>query len=397
MSFRPVEHLLEAIQQGRLNKLISLVQHGYNIRVKNKLEQNLLFYVLQQQRLQLDSPLTRKRLQIFKHLIAQYNLDAHAFDSYGKNLFNWAANLNCTAEALHLLSAYPGDVDILIKDQCGSCSLHYAVEHGNETLVHAIVNYLLRYRLRFDVRDAFGNTPEDLARKLGYEKIGHFLAQASRSTIYMTREMPVRQAPASLEKTKPTKKSSTRSTLSEYFNMIEMRVHEAKSFDDWSTVAALRAYRRDFTDKKSNRMSKCQINPTHRSGSKDSLSLCLAADSLPEPGRKPSSIPTLPKIVTTDRATGNQSEEMLRLFELHLSPSFRRQYVPLCHENIIPSITLDAPPNGANLAVHLSPLEHRPSLTNLRQPSPLMEHDEEHHLPVPPVAKQHRKSIVAMN
>ena len=67
--------------------------------------------------------------------------------------------------------SYPGDIDILVRDQLGLCSLHYAIEHGNDILVHAIVDYLLQYRIRFDIKDNHNNTPEELARKLGYDEI----------------------------------------------------------------------------------------------------------------------------------------------------------------------------------------------------------------------------------
>lgn len=245
MKHKSIEHLLEAIQQGKLSQIISLIKYGQNIYVKNKFQQNLLVYILQQQRQQQDPSLIQKRFQIFKYLIKQHNLDIHSLDSYGKNLFNWAMNLNCTKEALFLLNTYPGDIDLLVRDHSGSCSLHYAVEHGNEVLVHAIVNYLLRYRLRFDIKDAYGNTPEDLAMNLGYENIHQFLSQACRSTIHTARELPSQQAQI-------PKVSPSTSVLSEYYSMIEARIGTAKSMNDWKTVLALRAYRKSMPNRKSN-------------------------------------------------------------------------------------------------------------------------------------------------
>lgn len=233
------QKLLHAIEQCQLNKIIALVKQGHNIHMQNTLGQNILVHLLQQQ----DLLLSKKRFQIFRFLITNYNLNIHSFDYYGKNLFNWAANLNCTDEALYLLNSSPGDIDILARDHTGSCSLHYAVEHGNEILVHAIVNYLLRYRLRFDIQDAHNNTPEDLARKLGYEKIAQFLAQACRSTVFLSREIPFQQRQAMTHKSKSSSTVSSSSFLdsSEYFNLVETRIDAAKSLDDWKTVAALRA------------------------------------------------------------------------------------------------------------------------------------------------------------
>jgi hypothetical protein len=256
----PRQKLLEAIEQCRLTKIITLVKQGHDIHAQNTLGQNFLVHILQQQQQQ-NSLLSNKRFQIFQFLIENYNLDIHSFDYYGKNLFNWATNLNCTQEALYLLHSYPGDINILVRDHTGSCSLHYAVEHGNDILVHAIVNYLLRYRLRFDIKDAHNNTPEDLARKLGYDKIGHFLAQACRSTIFLSREIPFQQQRPMTNKSKLTKTTNSSATIrssladsSEHFNLIETRVHTAKSFDDWKTVAALRAYKKDINEKNFNKI-----------------------------------------------------------------------------------------------------------------------------------------------
>jgi len=249
MTGKTERNLHEAIEQGQLNKIISLIKHGHNIYIKNTFRQNILVYILQQP--QQDSLLRRKRFEIFQFLITNYNLNINSLDYYGKNVFNWATNLNCTKEALYLLNSYPGGIDILVRDQLGSCSLHYAVEHGNEILVHAIVNYLLRYRLRFDIKDGHNNTPEDLARKLGYDKIGCFLSQACRSTIYMSREIPIQQSIINKPK---TNNSSSLLDPSEYFYLIETRIHAAKSLGDWKTVAALRAFKRNTNEKHSKRI-----------------------------------------------------------------------------------------------------------------------------------------------
>lgn len=258
------QKLLEAIDQCHLSKIISLVKHGHNIHVQNTFGQNFLVHILQQQRQ--DSLLSKNRFQIFRFLIANYNLNIHSFDCYGKNLFNWAANLNCTQEALYLLHSYPGDIDILVRDHAGSCSLHYAVEHGNDILVYAIVNYLLRYRLRFDIKDARNNTPEDLAKKLGYDKIEHLLRQASRATIFLSREIPCQQQqqqqrPVTGKSKFTINTTSSISSLSlldssEYFNLLETKVNAAKTLDDWKTVAALRAFKRNTNEKNSNKMRK---------------------------------------------------------------------------------------------------------------------------------------------
>ncbi|CAF1427138.1 unnamed protein product [Adineta ricciae] len=378
MKHKSVEHLLEAIQQGKLSQIISLIKYEHNIYVKNKFQQNLLVYILQQQRQKQDLSLIQKRFQIFKYLIKQHNLDIHSLDSYGKNLFNWATNLNCTKEALFLLNSYPGDIDLLVRDQSGSCSLHYAVEHGNEVLVHAIVNYLLRYRLRFDIKDAYDNTPEDLAMKLGYEDIHQFLNQACPATIYMARELPSQQAQIA-------KVSPSTSVLSEYYSMIETRIGAAKSMDDWKTVIALRAYRKSMPNRKSNQ----------------------ALESLPQPHARKSSIPSLPSIVSSEHppATNGsqQSEQMLRLFELHLSPSFRRSFVPVCQRTPLPIINHQRSTNGHHKIGHSSPghmlsnLHIRKTDSDPNQTSSSTLPDPSNHLTIPPIHKQHRQTLLTTN
>ncbi|UJR14133.1 hypothetical protein I4U23_001127 [Adineta vaga] len=394
MKHKSVEHLLDAIQQGQLSKIISLIKYGHNIYVKNKVQQNLLVYIIQQQRHQQDSSLIQKRFQIFKYLIKHYNLDIHSLDSYGKNLFNWTTNLNCTQEALYLLNTYPGDIDILRRDRSGSCSLHYAVEHGNEVLVHAIVNYLLRYRMRFDIKDAYDNTPEDLANKLGYEKISHFLNQACRSTIFMSREIPFKLVETTKTPSSTSSSSSSSSSiaiLSEYYFTMETRIHAAKSVEDWETVRKLRAFRKSMKIKKSNK----------------------TLDPQPQTHTKTSSIPCLPKIVSSENTSSSndisggggggsgQSEQMLHLFELHLSSSFRRPFVPICQRTIVPTVIFQRSQHGHHKIGHSSPA-HISSALNLRrtdlEPSQISPTGiQENHLSIPPVYRQHRQTAPTTN
>lgn len=249
MSFRRERYLLEAIDECRWRKLVSLVSIGRNIHFVNEFGQNFLVYLVQQQSQETDDLTKKKRRRIFQNLIKEFNLDVHRVDSFGKNLLNWICNLNCTDEAIYLLRLFPGDLDLLRRDQSGSCSLHYAVEHGNEILVHTIVHYLLQYRLRFDIKDAFQHTPETLARKLGYESIAHFLAQASKSTIHLSREIPsvhVESTPND-----GPKYFASLTDSSEYFPLIEQRIEKAKRFEDWQAVIALRALKRPGRTRKS--------------------------------------------------------------------------------------------------------------------------------------------------
>lgn len=246
MSFKTDRHLLEAIEQCHSEKLVHSIKRGHHIHVQNELGQNLLVHLLQQQYLGEDPLMNKKRFRIFRTLIVLGNLDIHTADHHGKNLFNWAAHLNCSQEALFLLRTYPGDVDILKRDHAGSSSLHYAVEHGNDLLVRAIGGYLLRYRLRFDVKDALNYTPEDLARKLNYRSIADFLADSCRSTIYLSRETPAQQSTRPMSDKSKTVTSTTPLPIVdpfESFHLMEIRITKAKNSGDWKTVAALRAFK----------------------------------------------------------------------------------------------------------------------------------------------------------
>ncbi len=88
MTRKSEAYLLEAIEQGQLNRMICLIKQGHNIYIKNIFRQNRLVYILQLQQPQQDSLLIRKRFQIFEVLIANYNLNIHSFDYYSKNIFN---------------------------------------------------------------------------------------------------------------------------------------------------------------------------------------------------------------------------------------------------------------------------------------------------------------------
>lgn len=266
MSFKYERFLIEAIEQCQLHKILTCIKHGHNIHIQNTLGQNLLIHLIKQQNSQ-DPLFERKRLNIFQFLIAHCNLDVHSFDYFGKNLFNWTTNLNCTQEALYLLRSYPGDINILVRDHSGLCSLHYAIEHGNEMLVRAIVDYLLQYRIRFDIPDNHNNTPEELARKLSYEHLSEYLAETSRSTVFMSREIPLQRPMTTKSKTTTYTKSSmttlststlsnstTSTELTDIYHLLESKIESAKNVNDWKTVRLLRAYQRNPNGKKLNQL-----------------------------------------------------------------------------------------------------------------------------------------------
>ena len=330
MSFKTDRHLLEAIEQCHSTKLVHSIKVGQHIHVQNELGQNLLVHLLQQQYLEEDSLMNKKRFRIFRSLVVLGNLDIHTADHYGKNLFNWATHLNCTQEALFLLRTYPGDVDILKRDHAGSSSLHYAVEHGNDLLVRAISGYLLRYRLRFDVKDALNYTPEDLARKLNYTSIADFLAKSCRSTIYLSRETPAQQS------TRPMSGNSKIATSTasppivdpfESFHLMETRITKAKHSGDWKTVAALRAFKIHSDPKNTLRLRRffivfwlsshgwClfQITILHNSNKKNHLSLHQRSF-------LQSSI-AHPRPANPDRCSTYSNRKCPRHFVCHLPPS----------------------------------------------------------------------------
>lgn len=280
MSFKYERFLIEAIEQCDLQKVINFIKHGHNIHLKNNLGQNLLIHLLKQQNYE-DPSFEDKRLKLFQYLIEECNLDIHIVDYYNKNLFNWATNLDCTQEAIYLLDSYSGDLDLLKRDHSGLCSLHYAIEHGNEIIVHAIVNYFLHYRIRFDIKDNYDNTPEELARKLGYINMAEYLSDASRSTIFISREVSFLQhrptsprlrttgtfrSKTGTNRLKTTTTLNTKSNMTtllsyesssvflldttELYNLFESKIEAAKNCNDWKTVAALRTYKGNLNNKK---------------------------------------------------------------------------------------------------------------------------------------------------
>ncbi|CAF1011458.1 unnamed protein product [Rotaria sordida] len=393
MAYKSERQLVEAVEQCQLNKIIYLVEHGYNIYVQNTLGQNFLIHILQQQQRQEQSSLLSKKcFQLFQFLIKNYNLNIHSFDYHHKNVFNWATNLNCTQEALYLLNSNPGDIDILARDKSGSCSLHYAVEHGNEILVHTIVNYLVRYRLRFDIKDAHNNTPEDIAKKLGYTEISNFLEQACRLTVFMSREIPDQKLRPQTNKSKRTTNTITTNTItsfssstsssssllldsSENFNLIEKKINEAKRLDDWKTVAILRS-----SKKNSNNI----------------------LQSIPEINKNTSSIPKLPLINNTKQSIG-LAEQMLHLFEVQISPSYRRSFIPIYRRSINMNTGCQRPGYGSRKMSHASSRRRSSVLSLRKRDSEISQisistiQEIQNRFSLPAIYKSHRQSLVTTN
>ena len=273
MSFKNERFLAEAVEQCQLKKIIVCVKHGHNLNVRNDHGQNLLVHLLKQQHKHHDEQRRRKRVEVFKFLIVHGHLAVHRIDFFGKNVFNWACNLNCTNEALYLLSICRGDLDVLCRDQSGSCSLHYAIEHGNEFLVRSIVDYLLHYQLRFDIKDAYEHKPDELARKLGHHALAEYLVEACRLTIHMSNEFPsYRKRRRTVNKSKftmmtqtsstPLSSSSSTSSMTspsilpspktslDFYSIIESKIDQAKQLNDWKMVVFLRAYQQNPEGKK---------------------------------------------------------------------------------------------------------------------------------------------------
>ena len=123
-----------------------------------------------------------------------------------------------------------------------------------------MVEYLLQYRLRFDIKDTHNNTPEELARKLGYDQIADYLSETCRLTTFLSREVSFLQQRPITHRTKTANTKSNFTILSsfaslsevdstELYNLTESRIEAARTLNDWHTVAALRSYERNSTGK----------------------------------------------------------------------------------------------------------------------------------------------------
>ncbi|CAF0949848.1 unnamed protein product [Rotaria sordida] len=418
MSFKCERFLIDAIEQYNLHKIITCVKHGHNVNIKNNLGQNLLIHVLKQQNYQ-DPSFEKKRLHIFKFLITHCNLDVHITDYYNKNLFNWITNLNRTHEGLYLLRSYPGDIDILQRDHSGSCSLHYAIEHGNEILVHAIVNYLLQYNIRFDIKDNYNNTPEELARKLGYNQLANYLSETCRLTIFISREISfLQQRPITTRlktaattinrskvttattinrsKTTTARITNTKTNLSilsslissplifsspEFYNLFESKIEQAKNLNDWKTVAALRTFQKNLNEKNINKLPipTLQINRTTTTTS-------------PIP---PTSFP-----ITTSSSI-SQSAQLLNLLEPQICSSYRQPFIPNYPRPIIPILSRQPPPVAQRKMSITSSrrmssvMGNRKRNSNASQLGILPIQDGQNRLVLPSTIKQRRQSITS--
>ncbi|CAF4053102.1 unnamed protein product [Rotaria magnacalcarata] len=365
MSFKYERFLIDAIEQFDLRKIIDYVKHGHNIHIKNDIGQNLLIHLLKQQKSQ-DPLYEAKRLKVFQYLILECKVDVNIVDYYNKNLFNWTTNLNCTREALYLLDTYPGELDILKIDNLGLCSLHYAIEHGNETILHVIVGYFVRYRIRFDVKDSFNNTPEELAAKLGYFTLAKYLSEANRSTMIHSRDSSFLQHRSSFDRLKTTGTFRTKTTLNtktnmtslssyessavfvhdslEIYNWIESKIERAKNLNDWKTVATLRTLTKGLTEK--------------------SFHL------LPAPTlqiRKISTVPIRSQYLPNRLPSISESTHMLHLLEPQVSSSYRIPFVPICAKPVAPLVLHPGPSRSSMHKMSIASLRRMSSVMSLRK------------------------------
>ncbi|CAF0767318.1 unnamed protein product [Adineta steineri] len=393
MSFKQERFLIEAVEQCDLFKIISHIKYGHNIHIQNNLGQNLLVHTLKQQNHQ-NRIFSRKRFQVFQFLITNCKLDPHVFDYCGKNVFNWAANLNCTQEALYLLHSYPGDIDILIRDQSGLCSLHYAIEYGNEILVHAIVNYLVHYRIRFDIKDNYNNTPEELARKLGYDYLAEYLAETCRATIFMSKEIPFQQQRPTTNKSKGTvatknsmasSSSSSMTDSSEIFHVLETKIEAARYSNDWKTVASLRLNKKPSNEKKSNQI----VIPTIQ------LNRLPASSILPK-------ISSINNNNNNTLSSNNISVHLLHLIEPQICSSYRQPFIPYYQPTIsstlvhLPSSISHRKQSAASSARMPSVMKNRKRDSNASQFNGSVTQDGQGRQTLSSVSK-HRKSSITQN
>ena len=409
MSFKNERFLVEAVEQCQLKKIISCQKHGHNLHLLNDHGQNLLVHLLKQQHKHRQLNLEKKRFQIFQYLIVHAHLSVDRFDHSEKNLFNWACNLNCTTEALYLLRSYPGDIDILHRDYSGSCSLHYAIEHNNENLVHSIVNYLLHYRLRFDVKDAYHNTPEDLARRIGNEYLAEYLADSCRSTNFLSREIPSREQNQRPSSTKSKLTNVTRGTWTssvsslpslvnnnstEFYDSIEMKINRAKQIDDWRLVAKLREYQRDPQGfEKLNEICKS----FYRSFSSPSLPSLLVSPTFPQyASPSPIHSSALPKLAL-QRVSMQDAQTLLKKLEPQLSSSYRRAFIPHYERPTIPHIGLISTNMTSRKFSQSSSRRMSTILAGSlrRRESNASQLGEQNRLLLPPINKQQRSSVVS--
>ncbi|CAF1145183.1 unnamed protein product [Didymodactylos carnosus] len=380
--------LIHAIEQCQSNKLAYLIEHGHDIHVRNSLGENILVTTLKYSSKQQETN-NNRRLKLFI-LLLSYNVNPHLFDKKGKNVFNWACTLNCTQEALYLLKSYAGEIDILRKDKTGLCSLHYTCEHGNFELVKEIVQYLLKYRVRFDTKDDYGNTPDVLAEKLGFNEIADYLKEKSKLTAhssldFIDEQLPLTSSLSSIYVSAIDGRISCRSKLSlktkgtssddndvfidpkseinsanafetgtvntrqpqlmiDWYEQLQERIQKAKANNDWSSVISLRLLLSRISNevelRKQIGMSALALT-NHSSDDKGEIvlkkELNKTSNTLTLPPIKTAAI-SLNKPASIDMkifpliSTGKTSEEsikqLLSSIEIQISPSYRKAFIP---------------------------------------------------------------------
>ncbi|CAF1164019.1 unnamed protein product [Adineta steineri] len=120
---------------------------------------------------------------------------------------------------------------------------------------------------------------------------------------------------------------------------------------------------------------------------------------------KISSIPSLPPISLTNNTSQSNSppEQMLRLFETQMSPSFRQPFIPIYQQSIMSTIVPQRTPNGQNKNPPISSAQMS-TILNLRkrdsdtsQGSNLGLQDIQNQVLMPSAYKQRRQSAVPAN
>jgi hypothetical protein len=120
-------------------------------------------------------------------------------------------------------------------------------------------------------------------------------------------------------------------------------------------------------------------------------------DSVPQIKTK-TSPPKLP-LINTPSKFASQSEQLLRLMELQITPSFKRSFIPVYQQPIDPSIPSR---RISNTHYKMSPASsRRVSVLSLRkrdsEASQTSIQDVQNRFSIPPVYKQYRQSNVTTN
>ena len=187
-----------AVREARFQHVKYLLAAGLEPCVRNYGGENALIAALQ-----IEDEFKRKHMF---NLLLRSGVPASNRDAKGRDALMWAAILNRYDQFIRVLGDVSCNFDIMRHDKRGYTILHYICYNNNVPMLMAILRVMKKYRISVDIKDAMGETPYALSRRIGHNEVAAILAEAGASVhIFDVRFMKCFQKTSTHCKLQPTK------------------------------------------------------------------------------------------------------------------------------------------------------------------------------------------------